>query len=111
LKLIDLISSLPAKEVIGNPAVEVKGLAYHSGAVQEGFLFAAMRGWRDDGRRFIPDALSRGASAVLVDQPLDSPGAVQIVVPDAREGLARLSSAFFGFPSSSLTVIGTTGTN
>jgi UDP-N-acetylmuramoyl-L-alanyl-D-glutamate--2,6-diaminopimelate ligase len=111
LKLIDLISSLPAKEVIGNPEVEVKGLAYHSGAVQEGFLFAAMRGLRDDGRRFIPDALSRGACAVLVDQPLDSQGAVQIVVPDAREALARLSSSFFGFPSSFLTVIGITGTN
>jgi len=111
LKLIDLISSLPAKEVIGNPEVEVKGLAYHSGAVQEGFLFAAMRGLREDGRRFISDALSRGACAVLVDQPLDSQGAVQIVVPDAREALARLSSAFYGFPSSFLTVIGVTGTN
>ena len=111
MKLIDLISSLPAKEVIGNPEVEVKGLAYHSGAVQEGFLFAAMRGLREDGRRFISDALSRGACAVLVDQPLDSQGAVQIVVPDAREALARISSAFYGSPSSFLTVIGVTGTN
>jgi UDP-N-acetylmuramoyl-L-alanyl-D-glutamate--2,6-diaminopimelate ligase len=111
LKLIDLISNLPAKEVIGNPEVEVKGLAYHSGAVQEGFLFAAIPGLRDDGRRFIPDSLSRGACAVLLEQPLDSGGAVQVVVPDAREALARLSSAFFGFPSSFLTVIGITGTN
>ncbi len=111
MKLIELISNLPAKEVIGNPEVEVKGLAYHSGAVQEGFLFAAMPGLREDGGRFIPDALSRGAWAVLVEQPLDSRGAVQVVVPDAREALARLSSAFYAFPSSSLTVIGITGTN
>ncbi len=111
MKLLDLISSLPAKEVIGNPEVEVKGLAYHSGAVQEGFVFAAVRGLRDDGRRFIPDALSRGACAVLVDQPLDMQSGVQIVVPDGREALARLSSAFYGFPSSFLTVIGITGTN
>ena len=111
MKLTDLISNLPAKKVIGSPEVKVKGLAYHSGAVQEGFVFAAMRGVRDDGRRFVPEALSRGACAVVVEQPLDIPGGVQIVVPDGREALARLSSAFYGFPSSFMTVIGITGTN
>jgi UDP-N-acetylmuramoyl-L-alanyl-D-glutamate--2,6-diaminopimelate ligase len=112
LKLIDLISILPVKEVLGSPAVEVKGLTYHSRAVQEGFLFAAIRGLREDGRRFIPEALSRGACALLIDRPWETQGAaVRVLVPDCREALARISSAFYGYPSSLLTMIGITGTN
>jgi len=99
------------KEILGNPAVEVKGLAYHSKAVQEGFLFAAIRGLREDGKRFIPEALSRGAASLLVDTALETRSAVQVVVPDVRGALARLAAAFYGNPSSSLTLIGITGTN
>ena len=109
--LKDLILRLPRKEVRGDAAVEVKGIAYHSGAVQEGFLFAAIRGLKDDGKKYIPDALSRGACALLVDQPLEVQGPVQVIVPDAREALARVASAFYGDPSSALTLIGITGTN
>ncbi len=111
MKLLDLVAALPAKEVIGSPETEVTGLAYHSGEVKTGFLFAAIRGLRDDGRRFIPQALSRGAHALLLDEPLDHPQAAQVVVPDVREALARISSAYYGVPSSALTVIGITGTN
>jgi len=111
LLLQDLILCLPRKEVRGDAAVEVKGIAYHSGAVQEGFLFAAIRGLKEDGTKYIPHALSRGSRALLVEQPLEIQGAVQVIVPDAREALARLASAFYGDPSSALTLIGITGTN
>jgi len=111
LFLKDLIFALPRKEIRGNAAVEVKGLAYHSGAVQEGFLFAAIRGLKEDGIRYVPDALARGARVLLLDQPLEVQGAVQVIVPDVREALARLASAFYGDPSSSLVLIGITGTN
>jgi UDP-N-acetylmuramoyl-L-alanyl-D-glutamate--2,6-diaminopimelate ligase len=111
LLLKDLLSHLPQKEVHGDTGVEVKGLAYHSAAVQEGFLFAAIRGMKDDGTRYLEDALARGARVVLLDRPLETRGPAQIVVPDVREALARLASAFYGNPSSSLTLIGITGTN
>ena len=107
----DLISALPRKEIRGNAAVEVTGLAYHSGGVQEGFLFAAIRGLKEEGTRYVPDALARGARVLLLDHPLETQGTVQIIVPDVREALARLSSAFYGDPSSSLVLIGITGTN
>jgi UDP-N-acetylmuramoyl-L-alanyl-D-glutamate--2,6-diaminopimelate ligase len=91
--------------------VEVKGLAYHSKSVQPGFLFAAIRGLREEGKRFVPEALSRGACSVLVDEPLDHTRATQVIVPDVRQALARLSCTFYGDPSSFLTLIGITGTN
>ena len=109
--LKDLLSFLPQREIRGDAGVEVKGLAYHSAAVQEGFLFAAIRGMRDDGSKYVEDALTRGARVLLLDRPLEVRGPVQVVVPDVREALARLASAFYGNPSSSLTLIGITGTN
>jgi len=111
LLLKDLLSFLPQREIRGDAGVEVKGLAYHSAAVQEGFLFAAIRGMRDDGSKYVEDALTRGARVLLLDRPLEVRGPVQVVVPDVREALARLASAFYGNPSSSLTLIGITGTN
>jgi len=111
MKLGELTSRLFVQEVIGDPAVEVRGIAYHSQEVAGGFLFAAIRGSQEDGRRFIPEALSRGARSLLVEEPLEVPGVVQVVVPNVREALARLSAAFYGDPSSFLTLVGITGTN
>ncbi len=109
--LKDLISDLPVPRVVGDASLEVRGLAYHSRDVQEGFLFAAIQGWREDGRKYIPEALRRGARALLVDSYMEEIEATQIIVPEVREALARLAAAFYGHPSLSLKVIGITGTN
>jgi UDP-N-acetylmuramoyl-L-alanyl-D-glutamate--2,6-diaminopimelate ligase len=111
VKLKELISRLPVKEVVGDAAVEVRGLAYHSRDVADGSLFAAIRGSQEDGRRFIPEALSQGARSLLVGEAREDLKVVQVVVPNVREALARLSAAFYGDPSSFLTLVGITGTN
>ena len=111
MKLRDLVSRLPHKVVLGDPLIEVTGLAYHSREVKEGYLFAAVRGLRADGKQFIPEACARGARSLLVEDPVEGSGATQVVVPRAREALAQVASAFYGDPSLSLTVIGITGTN
>jgi len=111
VRLDDLIARLPLKKVYGYAGVEVQGLAYHSRSVERGFLFAAIRGLREDGERFIPEALSRGACSLLLSEPMNGAGVTQVVVPEVREALARLAAAFYGDPSSSMTLIGITGTN
>ena len=111
MNLGDLVSRLPEKVILGDLSVEVTGLAYHSQEVKEGNLFAAMRGLRADGKKFVPEALSRGACALLVEEAAEGVPVTQIVVPRVREALAQMASAFFGEPSLSLTVIGLTGTN
>ncbi len=111
MRLKELISRLLVKQVIGDPAVEVRGLAYHSRDVADGFLFAAIRGSQEDGRRFIPEALSQGARSLLVGEAMEDLKVTQVIVPNVREALARLSAAFYGDPSSFLTLVGITGTN
>jgi UDP-N-acetylmuramoyl-L-alanyl-D-glutamate--2,6-diaminopimelate ligase len=108
-----LLDALPDKTVLGSLPSEVAGLAYDSRKVTRGGLFVAVPGLKEDGRRFIGEALARGAAAVVFDGPdvLTGRNTGRILVPSAREALARLADAYFGHPSRSLTVVGITGTN
>jgi UDP-N-acetylmuramoyl-L-alanyl-D-glutamate--2,6-diaminopimelate ligase len=90
--------------------VDVTDLAYDARAVLPGALFACVPGFRADGHDYAGDAVDRGAVALLVEHelPLDVP---QLVVPDARAGLALAADAFFGRPTRELAVGAVTGTN
>ena len=109
----DLLEALPDKTVLGAVPPALRGLAYDSRKVAPGELFVAIPGLKQDGRRFIADALGRGAAAVVFDGPdvLAGSETGRVLVPSAREALARLADAFFGHPSRALTVVGITGTN
>jgi UDP-N-acetylmuramoyl-L-alanyl-D-glutamate--2,6-diaminopimelate ligase len=94
-----------------NPApADVTDLAYDARAVAPGALFACIPGFRADGHDFAPDAVERGAVALLVERELDLP-VPQLVVGSAREGLALAADAFFGEPTRELQVGAVTGTN
>ncbi len=49
--------------------MEISGLTADSRRVEPGFLFAALPGSQADGRDFIPEAVRRGAVAVLSSEP------------------------------------------
>jgi UDP-N-acetylmuramoyl-L-alanyl-D-glutamate--2,6-diaminopimelate ligase len=90
----------------------VKAIAYDSRKVVPGAVFVALRGLRHDAIQFVPQALARGAAAIVAEVSPAGPGGVPwIVVPDARVALAELASAFHRHPSRDMTVVGITGTN
>jgi len=111
--LTTLLEALPLKTLEGRLPDTVTGIAYDSRAVEAGHLFVAVPGTRQDGRRFAGEAVARGAVAVVVEAggPVEPLAAPRILVPRAREALARLADAYHGHPSRSLTVVGITGTN
>lgn len=86
-----------------------------SRAVCDGVVFVCIRGLKHDGHDFIPDCVSRGASAIIVEdeeKALPVRGNATLVrVSNARKALALLASNFFGEPSKLLRLIGVTGTN
>ena len=87
-------------------------LAIDSRRVQRGALFVALRGEHTDGHRFIEDAITRGATAVVMEEARSLPaGIASVVVPDSAKSLSYLASRFYREPSRSLDVIGVTGTN
>ena len=61
-----LVTALEPLQVLGRPAVEVRDLTYDARAVTPGDLFFAVPGEHADGHDFAPDAVGRGAVALVV---------------------------------------------
>ncbi len=112
MQLDDLLQVLPSAEVRGGAAtVEVTGIRDDSRQVQPGDLFVAMKGEHTDGHAHIDEAIERGAVAVITEQVGSLEAVVSVRVPDSVDALARVSAAFWGYPSRELTTVGITGTN
>jgi UDP-N-acetylmuramoyl-L-alanyl-D-glutamate--2,6-diaminopimelate ligase len=99
-------------ELIGNgaPEVDVTGLAYSSESVQPGTLFFCVPGFTADGHDFAPDAVARGAVALVCQRPLRL-GVPEVLVEDVRAAMGPAAARFYGDPTSRLRVVGVTGTN
>ncbi len=85
---------------------EITGVVCDSSQVQKGDIFVAIRGCQSDGSAYIQQAIEKGAVAIVTEQALP-----YIQVPDARQALAQLSGAFYGYPARKMTMIAVTGTN
>ncbi|WP_131194381.1 UDP-N-acetylmuramoyl-L-alanyl-D-glutamate--2,6-diaminopimelate ligase [Lichenihabitans psoromatis] len=93
-------------------AMDIAALASDSRAVVPGTLFFAVPGTRQDGSAFIPQAIQRGAVAIVMETgaaPVTS--AVPLIeVPDIRVALATAAAAFTpGQPGTIVAVTGTSG--
>lgn len=111
VRLTDLVAALPRAESHGDTDVTVTAITSDSRQVRPGSLFVAYRGVAVDGHDYVPQALDRGAAAVVVERRLEGLTVPSIVVPDGREALAFLSAAWQGFPARRLTMVGVTGTD
>jgi UDP-N-acetylmuramoyl-L-alanyl-D-glutamate--2,6-diaminopimelate ligase len=92
--------------------VEISGLSADSRTLEPGMLFAALAGSRSDGRRFVADALAKGAAAVLADPAFTAEGlGVPLVLdPDPRRRLALMAARFYRRqPRCVVAVTGTSG--
>jgi UDP-N-acetylmuramoyl-L-alanyl-D-glutamate--2,6-diaminopimelate ligase len=94
----------------GAPDVDVTALAYDQRAVGPGTLFFCVPGFTRDGHDFAPDAVARGAVALVVARPLGL-GVPEVVVADVRAAMARAAARFHGDPTAELAVVGVTGTS
>ncbi|HEV7772321.1 MAG TPA: UDP-N-acetylmuramoyl-L-alanyl-D-glutamate--2,6-diaminopimelate ligase [Conexibacter sp.] len=90
--------------------VEISALAYDNRQVAPGTLFFCVRGFTRDGHEFAPDAVARGAAALVVERPLGL-GVPEVVVDSARAAMAPAAARFNGDPTAELDVVGITGTN
>ena len=108
--LADLLAAIPEAEVRGDRSVPITSVTYRSSDVRPGGLFFCVEGSHTDGHLFAGDAASAGAAAIVVQRWLDAPCA-QVMVPWVRRAMGPISAAYFGHPSTRMSVTGVTGTN
>ncbi|ESQ93537.1 UDP-N-acetylmuramoylalanyl-D-glutamate--2,6-diaminopimelate ligase [Asticcacaulis sp. AC460] len=91
----------------------VTGVTADSRKVDKGTLFCALPGTAIDGRDFIPQALAKGAAAVLAPDDtaaLESSDSLLVKVADVRRAYALAAKAFYGAqPKTCVAVTGTNG--
>ena len=104
--------TMTLRELMGNgaPGIAISGLAYSSQSVTPGALFFCVPGFRVDGHDFAPDAVERGAAALVCQRPLGL-GVPEIVVEDVRAAMGPAAARFYGDPTGELDLVGVTGTN
>ena len=83
---------------------------HDSRSVRPGALFCAVPGRTADGHDHAADAVEAGASALLVERPLDLP-VPQLVVPSVRRAMGPVAAGIHGDPAAELQMLGVTGTN
>ena len=110
MKLWELLHSVPLTGETPELDMEINSISYDTRTLEPGALFAALPGARDDGARYIREALDRGAAAVLCRERPEEDGP-WLVTPDPRRALALLSANWFGRPAEGLTLESTLGTD
>jgi UDP-N-acetylmuramoyl-L-alanyl-D-glutamate--2,6-diaminopimelate ligase len=112
LKLADLAKEIGASAATGQLEREARDVTHDSRECEPGSVFVAIRGEKSDARQFIPQAVERGAIAVVSDVAVsnkDAPAWIQVA--DSRAALAKASAAVHGHPAERLKLVGITGTN
>lgn len=100
------------EEVCGDVHQRVTGLACDSSRVAQGNVFFAVPGTRVDGHDFVPQAVERGAVAVVVERrPQSEKAPTWVRVANVRRTMGRWAAHYHDYPSRRLRLVGVTGTN
>jgi UDP-N-acetylmuramoyl-L-alanyl-D-glutamate--2,6-diaminopimelate ligase len=119
MNLQDLNRDIPGIEPVSptDSQTQISDITCDSRAVMSGSLFVGVRGAKADGTAFIPDAVRKGAVAILIDKDAGPVASTCVVLraADSREAMARLAARFHGLDSiqrnGGFPVVGVTGTN
>ena len=90
--------------------LEVLGLAYDSRKVKPGELFFAISGYQTDGRKFVAQALARGAAGIVAEGGQELGPVPVVKVKNIRRAMALMAAEYHGRPADQMTVLAITGT-
>lgn len=110
MKLNALIGKIPGKVIVfGDADVEIASLCVDSRRAEPDALFFCTPGLHMDAHDYAPQAISKGAVALVVQRrlPVEVP---QVLVEDVRTALSYVAAEYFGNPAEKLMMLGITGT-
>lgn len=114
--LKNLLDGMVNFKTKGNLELDIQNIESNSKKVRQNSLFVAIKGFDFDGHKFVTEAISNGAIAVMLDLTADlkglkiPDGITVIITEDTRVGLAKVACNFYGNPSTKFKLIGVTGT-
>ena len=114
VRVSTLAESLKAASLVrGGGDVTISSVTNDSREVRPGALYAALPGEHVDGHRFIDEAITGGATAILCSHlpGVRVPGVAYLVAEKPRLALSEVSHVFYGRPSHEIEVVGVTGTD
>ena len=113
MELEKILSGIDIVSFTGERKRQVENICFDSRSVSGSSLFVAVKGSKSDGHDFIEGALKAGASAIICEKLPENPdkNVSWIKAGDSAKALGQAASNFFGNPSSSLKLVGVTGTN
>ncbi len=93
--------------------IEYTGVVTDSRRVTKGSIFVAVRGYNNDGHRYISQAIKNGASVIVAEQVRDwcVGGAAIILVESTLRASVSLYNAHYGYPWRDVKITAVTGTN
>ena len=111
--LKDILFKVELLEVVGSTNVAVTNLCFDSRKATNGCLFVAQKGTKQDGHKYIAQAIEKGAITVLVQElPSKLPKDITFIkVRNCAQSLGIIASNYFDNPSNNLKIIAVTGTN
>jgi UDP-N-acetylmuramoyl-L-alanyl-D-glutamate--2,6-diaminopimelate ligase len=109
----NILKGIEVVSVSGSLSTVVAGVEFDSRKVIPGSLFVAVKGHNSDGHTYISSALRSGAIAVICENiPENTSEGICIVrIIDSAKALGIAAGNFYGNPSSSVKLVGVTGTN
>lgn len=114
MKLRKICEEIEYTLLQGSLETEVRDIIYDSRKIAPETMFVCMVGAVTDGHKYIPDAVEKGASVIVLEKEEEAaqiPENITVLkVASARLALALMSAALFDHPARKLVTIGLTGT-
>ena len=111
--LKDILYKVSLLATEGDTSIAVSDVVFDSRKVTNGCVFVAVSGTQVDGHRFIDQATSQGATAIVCERLPEerTEGVTYVQVGNSAEALGIMAANFYGNPSTKLQLVAVTGTN
>ena len=118
MELKNILAGLEGLKVKGNLDIDIHKIENSSANVEKGDMFVAIDGFDKDGHQYIPEAIQKGAKAIMAqadkltkEMVKDLPENITfILAPDTRHAISICACNYYQNPSRKLKLIGVTGT-
>ncbi len=109
--LAELVRDLEVLDITGDIHIDVDGIAYDSRKVKKDYVFVCIDGMKEDGHKYIAQALKNGASALVTQKETEPMNGVAVIrTQNTRDAMAFIADRFYGHLSKRFNLIGVTGT-